>query len=295
MERGRLQLFLLGSAGAVVFVAACADIFGVHNADTDGGAGDGGVQDAPYDYQVHDAIDLDVNTAVCDGGVALVADDQAMWVSGTGSDGASCGTRDAPCATITHALAVIGTRKVVYVDHATFTEALSLGASQAGFTIQGGFERATDGGWSPQCDNSLSTIQAPEDGGPAAVDIDGATGITLRLLTIRSKTNGSVGGESVYAMRVFDTTGVALDNVTLLAQSGGPGLVGLSGTTPTLCAPGQSGTGADGSIGYPGTPGTIGPTGYTTTLGGTGTNGGYGPATAGGAGACSSCVTVCAP
>jgi hypothetical protein len=295
VERGRLQLFLLGSAGTVVFVAACADIFGVHSADVDGGAGDGGVQDAPYDYQVHDAIDLDVNTAVCDGGVALVADDQAVWVSGTGSDGASCGTRDAPCATITHALSVIGTRKVMYLDHATFTEALSLGANQAGFTIQGGFERATDGGWTPQCDNSLSTIQAPEDGGPSAIDVNGSTGITLRLLTIRSKANGAIGGESVYAMRVFNTTGVVLDNVTLLAQSGGPGLVGSTGTSTTTCTYGQSGNAGAGSTGAPGTPGSIGPSGYTPTFGGVGGDGGFGPSTPGSAGACNTCVTVCSP
>ncbi|HEX4517058.1 MAG TPA: hypothetical protein VH054_26105, partial [Polyangiaceae bacterium] len=78
MARRGLKLLLIGSIMAGGLVAACADIFGIHNADVDGSAGDGGgdvVIDAPYDYNVFDAVDFDVNTAVCgDGGVPFVAD-----------------------------------------------------------------------------------------------------------------------------------------------------------------------------------------------------------------------------
>ena len=274
---------------ATLGIAACAEVFGVHNADVDAGGDDSGAIDAPDDYVTHDAIDLDVNTAVCDGGVALVADDQAVWVSGTGQDGASCGTPESPCATIGHALSVRGARSFLYLDHATFAEALSLTGAQAGVTIQGGFERS-DAGWTPQCDNSLSTIQAPEDAGPSAIDVNGAAGLTLRLVTVRSKANGALG-ESVYAMRVFDTTGVLLDNVSLLAQSGGQGVKGQNGLTPTTCVGLASGSSTTGFTGQAGSSGSIGPTGYTITTAGSGGDGGVGNATTGSPGACGYCVS----
>ncbi len=290
MARVEQALKTLGAGAlATLGIAACADVFGVRNADVDASFADTGLLDAPDDYVTHDAIDLDVNTAVCEGGVALVADDEAVWVSGTGQDGASCGTPASPCATIGHALSVRGTRAFLYLDHATFTEALSLGGAQAGVTIQGGFERG-DAGWSPQCDNSLSTIQAPDDAGPSAIDIDGAAGVTLRLVTVRSKTNGALG-ESVYAVRVFDTSGVVLDNVSLLAQSGGQGVNGQAGVTPTTCVGLASGSSAAGSTGQAGAPGSIGPTGYTIETGANGLEGGVGNATAGSAGQCGFCVS----
>ncbi len=281
---------LLASGSAVVFMAACAEIFGVHGADTDGGT-DAAAKDTSDDYLFRDAISLDVNTAVCEGGITPVADSEAVFVSGTGNDTAAC-TRDAPCATINHALSVIGARKVVYLDHATFTEALALDSTRAGFTIQGGFERG-DGGWTPQCDNSLSVIQEPDDGGPSAVDIAGANAITLRLLTVRSKTNGNLG-ESVYAVRVFDTKGVVLDNVTLLAQSGGPGANGASGTTGVGCVQLANGSGSPGAPGAPGDSGTLGPTGLTPVFGGHGGDGSVGSGSPGSGGACGFCA-VCTP
>ena len=52
-----------------------------------------------------DGGDLDANTAQCEGGLQAVADDQAVWVSGSmGDDSAGC-TRVAPCKTISAALA----------------------------------------------------------------------------------------------------------------------------------------------------------------------------------------------
>lgn len=283
-------------AGAFA-LAACASIFGIHTGELeDAAAGDAGtdaIDDVPFDYVVHDAVDLDVNTGVCDGGLTLVGADAAVWVSGNAgaADQPSCGTQDSPCATLTYALSVRGTRSVVYADHATFEEALTLGATQANVTVQGGFVRS-DAGWTAQCDTSLTTIQAPDDAGPSAVDITGTSGVTLRLLTIRSKTNGTLD-ESVYAVRVLDSTGVVLDNVSMLAQNGGQGTVGINGTTAP-CITGGTGNATGGSPGFGGSAGAVGATGYVVTTAGTGGDGGNGTSGIGVGGVCTGpCITAC--
>ena len=289
MRKGAWKIGVFAGACALT---ACASIFGIHTGELeDGGAGDAAT-DVPSDYVVHDAIDLDVNTAVCEGGVSPVSADQAVWVSGAGSDVSSCGTQTSPCKTIGFALSVRGTRTVVYADHATFTEALALGASQANVTIQGGFVYDGGGGWSPQCDTSLTTIQAPDEAGAAAIDIQGTSGVTLRLLTVRSKTNGDLD-ETVYAVRVIDSTAVLLDNVSMLAQNGGQGTMGTGGSTGG-CVTGGNGTGAAGAPGGPGSFGTIGPNGYQVTIAPAGDAGDIGTSTDGGTGRCTGpCIVSC--
>jgi len=294
---------MLQAAGVVALAAcavvACADVFGVHNADVDGGFDLDGGLDAPMDvqpdYVLGDAIEFDVNTAACDGGITVVGADAAVWVSATGTDTDDCGTQETPCATIGHALGVAGsTTKYVYLDQATFRENVSLGATQSGMTIQGGFQR--DAGWTPSCDDSLSTIWPLDDGGPAAVDIQGAPDVTLRLMTVRSKTNGDPGtGESVYAVRVENSDPVALENVTLIAQHGGDGKWGTGGSQAVGCTSGTSGTGGNGSTGISGGPGTFGPNGFTPDTAGSGGPGALGTSTPGSSGNQVSCIVSCTP
>ncbi len=280
--------------GGAIF--ACADIFGIHGGTLeDSGAGDGAIIDAPYDYVTHDAIDLDVNTAICgDGGIPIVADNLAVWVSQKiGKDTGGCGAKTSPCASIGFALANTSIN-VIYLDDSTFNEALALDGGAANFTIQGGFTVDPDAGtWTPNCNTNLTTIQGPADAGSSAVDIMGATGITFRLVTIRSKVNGASGmGESVYAVRVFDTSGVVLDNVTLLAQSGGAGGVGVAGNGNTFCSQVSGGSGAAGTTGDAGGLGQILSGGFSPDIGGGGGGGQTGtltPPTAGAVGSCWSC------
>jgi len=294
---GRIPKILIALGASGCAVLACANIFGIHGGMLeDSGAGDGSVIDAPYDYVVHDAINLDVNTANCgDAAIPIVADNAAVWVSGKiGKDQTGCGIKTSPCASIGWALShITGSLTVVYLDDSIFPEDLTLGGPFANFTIQGGFQLDDAGTWTAECDTQLTTIQCPPDGGSSTVDINGATGITFRLLTIRSKVNGAPGtGESVYAMRVFDTAGVILDNVTLLAQSGGAGAVGTTESASINCDQSNGGSGADGSVGTPGAAGQLGPQGFVPDIagdGGTGDMGTLTPPSAGAFGNCWSC------
>ena len=211
----------------MVVLAACASIFGITGGNVEDSGLDGGVDgqidasdapiDVPYDYVMFDQVSFDVNTAICDGGINTVDPDAATWVSANGSDMNPC-TQALPCQTLSYVLGH-NPKPTIYLDNSTFTESLVLDGTFANFTIQGGW--VVDGGvWTDQCLSTLTTIQAPADGGSSAVNIVGANGITFRLLSIWSKIQGPGGsGESVYAMRVMDTTNVKLDNVTLVPRT----------------------------------------------------------------------------
>jgi hypothetical protein len=240
-----------------------------------------------------DGSDLDVNTAQCDGGLQPVADDRAVWVSGSvGDDSASC-SRAAPCKTIAVALvkAQAANLHVVYLDSSTFNEALTLGAESTGLTIQGGWSSA--GGWTSNCDDSLTRVEAPDDAGSAAIDIQNANGVTLRLLTVRSKATGGTA-ESIYAVRVRTSQNVSLDNVALFAQAGGSGTQGGLGSPDGGCSPWPAnGTGAIGDAGSAGALSVPGQDGFIVASGGPGATGNQGANSPGATGTCASCATTC--
>lgn len=283
------------------FVAACADIFGIHNAQTDASSGDGGggdvVADVPYDYQVFDAVVFDVNTAVCgDGGVPFVDAGDAVWVSAdAGADNTQCGSQTSPCKSIAQAIANRAGRTVIYLDTTEFDEVVTLGNGQSGLTLQGGWFRA-DGGWQANCDNTKSIIQGPADAGPAAIEVN-TSGVTLRLVTVRSKIQGAQGQnipvpESVYAVRAVDSQNLVLDNVALIAQNAGGGAPGGTPSGTATCTM-SGGTGTAGGSGSGGLPGSFSASGFTVTTAGTGTPGSTGLYTAPSPGQCAGCNTGC--
>ena len=297
---------LVGSVAAGCFVAACADIFGIHNADVDGSVGDGGggdvIIDVPYDYAVFDKVPIDANTATCDGGVPVLAADKAFWVSGKhGNDVSGCGTQAAPCKTINYLLPTVTDAgiRTVYLDNSQFLEQLNLGSAYHDFTIQGGFTIDDAGTWTATCANNLTYITAPDEGGVGGTTVYVHNmldaGVTLRLMQIETKTMGNVG-ESVYALLVIDSD-VLLDNVNLYAQNGGHGLGGANGNAGVGCQVGAGGTGANGTDAGPSGVGTFTTTssGYVPATANSGTNGALGalisppggPACEGG------CVTGC--
>jgi hypothetical protein len=287
---------VVGSITAGCFVAACADIFGIHNADVDGSADGGG--DVQPDYVFYDKVPIDANTAVCEGGVPVVAANQAFWISGRhGSDVAQCGTQSNPCKTINYLLPTIADAgaRTVYLDDSHFLEQVNLDGNYRGFTFQGGFTIDDAGVWAASCANNLTYITAPDDGGASTIFAHGMldAGLTLRLMQVETKTNGNVG-ESVYALLVVDSD-VLLDNVNLYAQNGGPGAFGDNGNTPVGCNVAASGTGAHGTDAGPGGVGTFTatPTGYVPNVAGNGTNGDLGTSTSGDSGQCMGCVTGC--
>jgi hypothetical protein len=288
---------VVGSIMAGCFVAACADIFGIHNADVDGSVADGG-GDALPDYVFYDKVPIDANTAVCEGGVPVVADNQAFWISGRlGSDAVGCGTKTKPCQTINYLLTSINAAdagvRTVYLDDSQFLEQLDLSGQYRGFTFQGGFQ-IDAGVWTPACENNLTYITAPDDGGAMTIFAHGMLdgGLTLRLMQVETKTNGNVG-ESVYALLVVDSD-VLLDNVNLYAQNGGPGAVGSNGSNGLGCTK-TGGTGAHGTDGGAGNIGSFTTTqaGFVPSIADSGTNGELGTSMGGTAGACQSCVTGC--
>ena len=298
MTRRRLQFLLLGSvAFATCLVAACADIFGVHSADFDGGGGtDGGgdaVLDVPFDYQGFDVIDFDVNTAMCgDGGVPYVSPELAVWVSAKTGSGTLC-TQAQPCKTIAQGLANRGSRNVVYLDDSTFQEIVQLNSQHSGITLQGGWVQ-NDGGWQAVCASNKSIIQG-QDGGPAAVEIAQTDNITLRLLTVTSKPSGVNGGgasENVYAIRAVDVPKLTLDNVTLISQTAGGGAPGTTPTTTSSCMQ-NGGSGQPGGSGNAGALGTFTGNDLVIGGGGQGVTGNTGTYTGPTGGKCGSCNTVC--
>ncbi len=293
MGHGRAKAVLACVAGAGILVAACADIFGIHGGVLDDAGVDGAI-DAPIDYVTHDAIDLDVNTGICEGGVPFTPG-QAAWVSqNKGTDDGTCGTQLHPCATITYTLANVK-KPLLYLDDSVFIEPLALGVGFSNYTIQGGFQIDDAGTWTPSCNTQLTTIQGPEDAASAAVDINGAAGITFRLMTVKSKVNGAPGtGESVYAMRVTDTQNVTLDNVTLLAQSGGAGQVGTGGSAGSGFQCTGAGSASTGANGAPSGGGHFNAQGFVPDIAGNGDAGDLGVPQPGKSGQCvASCFGVC--
>src|ERR1700722_4867521 len=161
LRRVASKWIVVSCAATVVGVAACASIFGVTGGNLLDGGTDGAA-DAASDYVTYDGIDLDVNTAICDGGSTL--SDAAIWVSPTGSNTSSCGDQTTPCQTIAYALANLGGRNAIYLDNSTFNEAVTI--TSPSLTLQGGFVRPSDaGGWTEECNSELTTIQAPDDAG----------------------------------------------------------------------------------------------------------------------------------
>lgn len=277
-------------------LVACASLFGIDNGQLLDGGNDGGGKDASadagIDNEVHDAIALDVNTAVCDGGVPIVSADAAVWVSATiGTDGMTCGDQSQPCATIANAISNRNGRSVVYLDNSVFNEAVVLGGAQASLTIQGGW--LSDAGWTAVCDNGTSVIQQPANAGNAGIEIKNASGVTLRLLTVRSKVQGTNGAaESVYAARVIDSTGTTLDNVTLLSQFGGAGAQGQTPLSNMGCGS-VAGSGTIGVNGSAGGAGTFDNNGFLPRAGGDASAGQPGSSQPGTPGPCNPCNTGC--
>jgi hypothetical protein len=284
MNVGRLRApwrFALAAVAALTiaaYVAACApETFTFASPD-------GSSADASFDAP---------NTAHCDASAQPVPDNQALWVSGSMGDDSSTCARSAPCKTINAALQQAQSQglHVVYLDNSTFTEALSLGAALGGVTIQGGWQSAS--GWAPICDDSVTRIEAPADAGSAAIDIQGASNVTLRLLTVQSKAAGGAG-ESVYAVRVMGAMNVVLDNVALYAQLGGSGAQGSLGSADSGCSPWPAtGTGALGDSGASGALAVAGQDGFVVLSGGAGAIGGQGQNSLGATGACAACASTC--
>jgi hypothetical protein len=293
---GKLKWALLGVCGA----SACADIFGVRNAEFDASV-DASTADAPADVAADVPFDggnvnPDVNVADCGAGARTISDDAGLFVSQVGGGGTVC-TLANPCAKIGDALKIVKAGETIYIAPGTYTETLEIGI---GSTIEGGW-LVTDAGWVPQCDNTVATVQRdPSNPAQWAVHATNGQLVTLRLLKIvNDAPNGSAPGTSVYGV-LANNTPLTLDNVTVVVGDGVAGASGDPGNPGTgpSCTNINPSDGAAGPIGTSGSPGKLTPsnTGYTATEPGNGSPGTAGNnGTAGTDGGCISCVMCSMP
>jgi hypothetical protein len=204
-----------------------------------------------------------------------------------GADGATCGTREAPCKTIAKALSFATAGRIIYLDAGTYEEdGLAL---KPGVTLQGGWDRSAVGVWSRVCtaDRNALVVIRPRtaDRTLSAVDLAGTA--TLETLTIRSKTAAASAGQSLYGIFASGaSTEIVTREVAIevgAAGNGSAGGAGQNGDSPAATC--SAGTGADGATegavgsGAPG--GMFNATGYVPApgvTGGTGANGDHGTA-----------------
>ena len=240
------------------------------DADGDGyTVADGDCDDA--DASVHpgaaDEPDLGQIDSNCDGIDGTAAD--AIFVAPDGND-AAAGTMAAPKRTIDAAVAAAASYlppREVYAAAGVYDEGAGV-ALRSGVGIYGGY---VDGHWNLRGTSGMTVIR----GAPQAALADGATGVTLQLLSLSGQPATGPGADrSVYGLRVVNGSQVTLQNVRVTAaaaragspgqdgNSGGSGpadasaLAGRDGTTvpfdSTACAHGASGAAGQGAPGYMG-------------------------------------------
>lgn len=159
-----------------------------------------------------------------------------------GSDTTGTGTRAAPYATITHALANLNGTSRVYVCNGSYSDSV---AAASGVGIFGGLS-CTGGTWA-YVGGTGTVVTAPV--GSYALHATGATGVTVEDITFGAPdaegTDASGNGNSSIAA-FFNATTATLVRVTLTAGKGANGNAGTSGSS----APNYSGSvAASGSAG----------------------------------------------
>lgn len=257
------------------------------NATSETGGGDGGA---------------DVVVTCAD----VVPDDtMGIYVTPTGTNSGTCGTRAAPCKTISHSVTRAGAalRTKVYAARGTYSEKATLAA---GVEVIGGWDVTSGTMWKRACvsPESAVVIKAPmgQNITVEARDLGGEA--RLSTLSIESKPQGQVNaGESLYGIvAVGATTTLVLTSVNVSIGNGGDGANGAKGAVGA--DGGVSCPAGTGAAGTPGTQGTGAPAGafdptneYTPGIAAAGnaaTGGGDGTP-AGGAGTCVTCGTCGVP
>jgi hypothetical protein len=302
---------LVGSVTIGCFVVACADLFGIHNADVDGSAGDGAVSDVdggpddaipPYDAN-KDVITIpDANLAQCDGGVDDITG--AVFVSNShpNHNTTGCGAATKPCSSIVLGIGVAAQQaphKVVLAND-TFDEVINLDQNTNGMTIEGGYvldytqtDQFGNPAWVPKCATNLAQIvETTAHTEPYVVHVNGASNITLRLMSIQSRTAATFG-ESIYGAQIIDST-VTIDNVVIIAENGGNGLGGNPGGSNGAPCGIDAGGATGGNAGY-GAAGNFQKDGYHPATAQPGGDGDWGKYTPGGPGSCNSNCVNCMP
>ena len=231
----------------------------------------------------------------------LPDDTMGIYVTPTGTNSGTCGTRTSPCKTITASVNRAGAalRTKVYAARGIYTERAVLAA---GIEVIGGWD-VTGTTWKRACvtPEEAVVIRAPaaQNVTVEARDLGGEA--RLSMLRIESKVAAQVqAGESLYGVvAVGATTVLTLNDVDIVVGAAGVGSDGTKGTAGTAGAAScPTGTGVAGTAGSTGTGAPAGmfdpmnaySPGVATGGGANATAGGDG-VLAGGAGQCITCGT----
>jgi hypothetical protein len=135
-----------------------------------------------------------------------VDDSAGIFVSPSGIDGTSCGTRQAPCLSVQAGINNAGasSRALVYLAPGLYVESISL---VAGVSVEGGWSVQGDV-WAADCraqSNATTAIQAPANQSTTVL-VDAINGASaIRRITVRSKVQANVmSGESLYGIFARD-------------------------------------------------------------------------------------------
>lgn len=264
----------------------------------DGAAATDSATDGALDAPVADgALDVPADV-VCP--EVLPEDATGVYVAPTGVNDVACGTRAAPCKTlsvgITHAVAA--SRPKVHVARGTYVERVALAA---GVELIGGWDvTAGTTKWKRACvtPEEIVVVRAPAAQNTTVEAIDLGGEARLSLLRIDSKPAAQVApGESLYGVvAVGATTTLVMTDVRVDVNAAGAGASAPKGATGVAGgASCPAGTGLAGTPGGQGAGASFGEfdiSGYqpdvaaSGTLGGAGTNG-----TTGATGSCVVCGT----
>ena len=191
-------------------------------------------------------------------------DAEGIFVTPTGMNTGTCGTRAAPCKTISFSVTRAGAafRTKVFVAAGTYVEKVTLAA---GVEVIGGWE-VTGTTWKRACvtPEELVVVRAPalQNITVEAHDLNGEA--RLSLLHIESKAAVNlVAGESVYGVvATGTTTTLVLTDVNVAMGNAASGVSGPKGDAgapgPASCAPGPA---VVAEAGAPGAQGTGAPVG----------------------------------
>jgi len=228
--------------------------------------------------------DADTNP---DNGCELFIDPDAIYVSvpaNNGSDVGTCGTWDAPCASIGYGLdrANSGGMHKVLVSEGIYPENVVM---KNGISLKGGFNAVT---WQEAPDTNITIIQGRSSAGTSHTKAVIANGITqattLSGFTIYGENNYSGNSGNSYGIYVKGSdTNLVIENNIVYAGMGAKGGDGTPGKI--------------GDKGHPGKPGNNGWANNSASCSGSNPGGARGTSTcgaaggAGGAGGCPFCTT----
>jgi len=298
-----VQLTSLVALVGIPLAVACGEDATIPDPTTPDGDGGGITDDSGTDGMalldsspVVDGGGMDAADVTCPDVSPVDAD--GIFVTPTGVNSGTCGTRAAPCKSISFSVTRAGAafRTKVFVAAGTYVEKVTLAA---GIEVVGGWE-VTGTTWKRACvaPQDLVTVRAPaaQNITVEANDLGGEA--RLSLMHIESKTTVNLlPGESVYGVvATGSTTALVLSEVNIAMNSAAAGANGSKGDVGTagaaICA---AGAGAVATPGTPGAQGTGAPLGtYDSTneyVAGTGMSGGTG--TAGGNGAAGGAAPAC--